>query len=493
VESNLKIIDSKDKTTLKLRELANKRLEHEGNIAKIIADREKETAESRLDEEKRVRDYLYDRTELDPQQYYKEEMAAIKARYDLEYEAAKRNFDNWVAINKEKEDLAIKNIENNPQLFTEYLRERVAQYEEMLSRLSKADEKSFSDTKEMARKSLRDLANIFSRDGLTGVLSKVAEDMSKVWGNVAENIKNSFETVMNTLESELEGIFDNLMEGIIDWEKAVISVLKTITKEIIKTFTIKPFMEGLPGVISEKLKPKEGEQPGFWSKLFGATGTEGKGGQEVVATKIDETNRILREIQTGTGFAKEKSPLDESPIKSEATEVLGETTESCKEMNQELKKTPSLLDQFMTGIGDFMKYIWSLIKGAGEGIGEGLGSLFGKLFGSGSGGGELITPGVGVPYMAKGGKVSLNRAYIVGEKGPELFSPNTNGTIIPNGAFGGSPTLNSTVNVINNTKTPVNARQGEVKFDGKEYIVNVVLDEITNNYGPLRHAVRGVR
>ena len=35
-------------------------------------------------------------------------------------------------------------------------------------------------------------------------------------------------------------------------------------------------------------------------------------------------------------------------------------------------------------------------------------------------------------FRANGGSVSGNNPYIVGEKGPELFIPNTSGTIIPN-------------------------------------------------------------
>lgn len=37
---------------------------------------------------------------------------------------------------------------------------------------------------------------------------------------------------------------------------------------------------------------------------------------------------------------------------------------------------------------------------------------------------------------ANGGSVSANKAYMVGERGAELFVPNTSGEIIPNGASG---------------------------------------------------------
>jgi hypothetical protein len=47
---------------------------------------------------------------------------------------------------------------------------------------------------------------------------------------------------------------------------------------------------------------------------------------------------------------------------------------------------------------------------------------------------------------AMGGPVSSNTAYVVGERGPELFVPQGAGTIIPNGGGGRGTTINLTVN-----------------------------------------------
>ena len=51
-----------------------------------------------------------------------------------------------------------------------------------------------------------------------------------------------------------------------------------------------------------------------------------------------------------------------------------------------------------------------------------------------------ITRSLNIPFggfRQNGGPVRAGQAYVVGEAGPEIFSPNTNGTIIPNGAGGG--------------------------------------------------------
>jgi hypothetical protein len=48
-------------------------------------------------------------------------------------------------------------------------------------------------------------------------------------------------------------------------------------------------------------------------------------------------------------------------------------------------------------------------------------------------------------FRAAGGSVSAGTPYVVGERGAELFVPNSSGTIVPNGGMGGS-TINVTVN-----------------------------------------------
>jgi phage-related protein len=50
-----------------------------------------------------------------------------------------------------------------------------------------------------------------------------------------------------------------------------------------------------------------------------------------------------------------------------------------------------------------------------------------------------------IPMLAKGGRATGGQPHIVGERGPELFVPNMSGTVIPNGALGGSQTLEVSV------------------------------------------------
>jgi hypothetical protein len=58
----------------------------------------------------------------------------------------------------------------------------------------------------------------------------------------------------------------------------------------------------------------------------------------------------------------------------------------------------------------------------------------------------VITP-PGAKKRAVGGPVSADRSYLVGERGPELFTPGSGGFITPNNRMGGGASMNITVNV----------------------------------------------
>jgi tape measure domain-containing protein len=70
-------------------------------------------------------------------------------------------------------------------------------------------------------------------------------------------------------------------------------------------------------------------------------------------------------------------------------------------------------------------------------------ALFGAMSGTGTGGGLLGSIFGG--KRAMGGSVTGGRSYMVGERGPELFSPGRSGGIAPTGSFGGS--TNVVINV----------------------------------------------
>lgn len=97
-----------------------------------------------------------------------------------------------------------------------------------------------------------------------------------------------------------------------------------------------------------------------------------------------------------------------------------------------------------------------------------IGDLFGDIFGG---------------FRASGGPVNYGKAYVVGEKGPELFMPNTSGTIVPNGAGGGGVV----VNVMNNapqTEVQATPRMNNGKMEVEIIVQQVIASDVRRN-GPI--------
>jgi lambda family phage tail tape measure protein len=86
-----------------------------------------------------------------------------------------------------------------------------------------------------------------------------------------------------------------------------------------------------------------------------------------------------------------------------------------------------------------------LIESLSGGGGGWLSAIFGGLMGSPSPSGDLYTRSGGA--RAGGGSVYPGSTYLVGERGPEMFRPNSAGSIIPNGAGGQSIVYSPVINI----------------------------------------------
>jgi hypothetical protein len=86
-----------------------------------------------------------------------------------------------------------------------------------------------------------------------------------------------------------------------------------------------------------------------------------------------------------------------------------------------------------------------------------------------------------------GGPVSAGKSFLVGERGPEIFTPGAGGNVTSNKESFGGTTLN--VLVKNNTPSQVSTQMSD---DGKQLkiVINEISNQIRTNQGPIPKALR---
>ena len=149
-----------------------------------------------------------------------------------------------------------------------------------------------------------------------------------------------------------------------------------------------------------------------------------------IATSIKDNETKLKPLFT---LFKSVAEFVAETLAPALGEVLGAAIKVLAKLVSGLVGGFSDLVGFITDVVNGIKSIVSLVKN--NPIVKGIGGLIDKVFGGGK---------------AAGGPVSGGTTYLVGEKGPELFTPGSNGTIIPNNRLskggGGGSVINITVN-----------------------------------------------
>ena len=173
--------------------------------------------------------------------------------------------------------------------------------------------------------------------------------------------------------------------------------------------------------------------------------------EQITKSLTDQIGFLNNAITLGQGEAeiiREKNKLIEAARKA-GVEFDEEEIERQVRLRRELEKLNTLYSSIAstveTGLVD-------AIEGAINGtktLGDVARSVFTQIqrsliqFGVNAFLGSL--PGIGGFFRANGGPVSAGKSYMVGERGPEMFVPNTGGRIVPNSDMGSS--TNIVVNV----------------------------------------------
>ena len=146
--------------------------------------------------------------------------------------------------------------------------------------------------------------------------------------------------------------------------------------------------------------------------------------------------------------------------------------------------TDDIFNNIGSSIGDILSSLSSSVGDIFSSIGGSLGDILGSvgsMFGGGGGGGgfdlgTLFDLG-SMFFMAEGGAVNAGTPYTVGERGRELFIPNTDGNIVPNQDMQGkSNSFNFTI-----VATDVRGVK-ELLLDNRSTIVNI-MNQALNSKG----------
>lgn len=145
----------------------------------------------------------------------------------------------------------------------------------------------------------------------------------------------------------------------------------------------------------------------------------------------------------------------------------------------------------------FQQYLQPKLQGLFGGLAGGLGNIgIGRgNVSSFSGGGSFRAAFTGnsMGKFASGG-VAPTGMTLVGENGPELLQFNASHRIYnasqTRKMLGGNQGNNVTVNIINQSGQALESEQQSSRFDGENYIIDVMVKAVTNNKGGARDAIK---
>ena len=185
---------------------------------------------------------------------------------------------------------------------------------------------------------------------------------------------------------------------------------------------------------------------------------------ELFNTGLEQTNFLVDGLSLGTDKFADKL----LNVKSETDKLNEKFMEIGQGIEQSIVSNLSdavmgtkTLGEAAVGVLNQLKrkLVEVAIQQATAGLGNKIGGFLGGLFGGGGGGLFSGGGGSGIKFgsvdlglgsglnFATGGRPPVNKASLVGERGPELFVPNSAGTIIPNNKLGGGDSITNIVNV----------------------------------------------
>ena len=187
---------------------------------------------------------------------------------------------------------------------------------------------------------------------------------------------------------------------------------------------------------------------------------------------VDQTTSDYEKLATAVGISNEKMATSTvTTMQSIEEQFAGTLVDALSDGKLELRDFEGFFRSTLTNI-----LTEALTKGSGINN-----ALSGKFSGTGGGGGFFsgglsgifgkVVNGIGGFFsglgFANGGRPPVGQASLVGERGPEMFVPDTAGTIVPNHALGGQTVVFNLNSIDTQTGT-------QFLLDNKQQIIGMV-------------------
>lgn len=141
----------------------------------------------------------------------------------------------------------------------------------------------------------------------------------------------------------------------------------------------------------------------------------------------------------------------------------------------------------------FQQYVMPKLQGLFGGVVNGIGSLGAAKWTSSFASGSSFSSAFTGNRFAAGGKTNPG-LMLVGENGPELLQSSGSHRIYTASEtrrlMGGTTSNNVVVNIVNQSGQELESKQQNSRFDGENYIIDVMVKAVTNNKGGARDAIK---
>ena len=278
-------------------------------------------------------------------------------------------------------------------------------------------------------------AFIESLGGVEAVVTSVSETVDAMSIAIVDSFNWLYENsigVITDLTDKIKGLFDGMGDYLV-WGSTVPDMVDDIISE--------------------------------WGRL--ETETKKKT-ENIVANTTNDYEKLANAVGINNNAIATSTQTTMESIEQSFTDTLANALSDGK---LELRDFEGFFRQTLTTILNEALTKGSGINNALSGMFSGLGGMFG-----GGGGGGFMNSVIGfgksllggiIPGLATGGPAKAGSPYIIGEQGPELFVPNTSGTVVPNHAMGGA----SVVFNINAIDTQTGT---QFLLDNKQQIVGMI-------------------